>query len=125
MDKATLVGLDVEAGSRVVSALEEAGIGVKVALWMTTPEYEEGRLVIASPALDQTNPLKAYERVAEILHGEFYYSLPPILILRMRDPFIQNLRNFFGKTKSVLGMRLGGQTIGNRFISDAYVYKIP
>jgi len=124
MDKATLVGLDIEAGSHVVSALENAGIGVKVAMWMTTPEYEEGRLVIASSALDQTHPLKAYEKIAEILHGEFSYSLPPILILRMRDPFIQSLRHVFGKTKAVHGMRLGGQKIGNRFISDAYVYRI-
>ena len=124
MDKATLVSLDIEAGSRVVSRLENAGIGVKVALWMTTPEYEEGRLVLASSQLDQTNPLHAYEQVAQILQGEFSYSPPAILILKMRDPFIQQLRQFFGKTKSVEGMRLGGQIIGNRFVSDAYVYKI-
>lgn len=124
MDKATLVGLDIEVGSQVVSALENAGIAVKVALWMTTPEYEEGRLVIASPALDQAHPLRAYERVAEILQGAFTYSLPPILILRMKDPFIQSLRRLFGKAKSVQGMRLGGQTIGSRFISDAFVYRI-
>ena len=124
MDKATLVGLDIEAGSRVVSALENAGIKVKVALWMTTPEYEEGRLVIAAFALDQTHPLKAYEKVARILNGDFHYSLPAILIMRMKDPFIQTLRNLFSKTASVDGMRLGGQMIGNRFILDAYVYKI-
>jgi hypothetical protein len=124
MDKATLVGLDIEAGSRVVSALENARISVKVALWMVTPEYEEGRLVISSTALDQTHPLRAYEKVAEILHGEFLHSLPPILILRIRDPFIQKLREIFGKTKGVEGMRLGGQTIGNRFISEGYVYRI-
>ncbi len=124
MDKATLVGLDVEAGSHVVAALERARISVKVAMWMTTPEYEEGRLVIASSALDQNQPLRAYEKVAEILHEDFSYSLPPILILRMRDPFIQALRQRFGKMKSVGGMRLAGQTIGNRFISDAYVYRI-
>jgi len=124
MDKATLVGLDVEAGSRVVEALDKAGVSTKVAMWMTTPEYEDGRLVIASSSLDQTRPMRAYERVAEILQKEFFYSLPPILILKMRDPFIQSLRAIFGKTHSVEGMRLGGQTIGNRFVSDAYVYRI-
>jgi hypothetical protein len=124
MDKATLVGLDIEAGSRVVSALENAKVSPKVALWMITPEYEEGRLVIAASALDQTHPLRAYEKVAEILHGEFFHSQPPILILRMKDPFIQKLREIFGNTKSVAGMRLGGQTIGHRYITDAYVYKV-
>jgi hypothetical protein len=124
MDKVALVGLDIETGSRVVAALEHAAIRINVALWMVTPEYEDGRLVIASSMLDQSDPLRAYERVAEILQGKFFHSLPPILILRMKDPFIQALRHIFGKTKTVEGMRLGGQTIGNRFISDAYVYKI-
>jgi len=124
MDKATLVSLDIEAGSRVVSVLENAGLPIKVALWMATPEYEEGRLVLASSRLDQTAPLRAYEQVAEILQGEFSYSPPAILILRMKDPFIQQLRQIFGKTRSVNGMRIGGQMIGNRFISEGYVYKI-
>lgn len=124
MDKATLVGLDIATGSEVVAALENAGVTINVAMWMATPEYEEGRLLIASSKLDQAHPLRAYERVAELLQGKFAYSLPPILILRMKDRFIQALRQVFARTKSVEGMRLGGQIIGDRFISDAYVYKI-
>ncbi len=42
----------------------------------------------------------------------------------MTDPFIKGLRKMFGKAKSVEGMRLGLQTIGGRFIEDAYVYRI-
>jgi hypothetical protein len=34
------------------------------------------------------------------------------------------LRRIFAKTKSVEGMRLGGQMIGDRFIEDAWVYRI-
>jgi len=124
MDKATLVSLDIETGSLVVSALETAKIPVNVALWMITPEYEDGRLVIASSALDQNQPLRAYQAVAHILGGQFAYSLPPLLILRMRDPFIKQLRDLFSKTSSVRGMRIGGQTIGNRYISEGYVYQI-
>jgi hypothetical protein len=124
MAAAALVGLELESGSRVISILEDAGIVLKVALWMTTPEFEEGRVVIASPSLDQSQPLRAYEMVAKILHGKFNQAAPPILILRMRDPFVQKLRQLFGKTASVDGMRLGGQTIGNRFVLDAYVYRI-
>ena len=124
MDKATLVGLDVETGARIVSVLEDAGIAVKVALWMVTSEYEAGRLVLASSSLDQVHPLRAYETVFEILHGKFVHETPLLLVLRMRDPFIQSLRQLFSKTESVEGMRLGGQMIGNRFIEDGYVYRI-
>ncbi|HZL25380.1 MAG TPA: hypothetical protein VFC39_02485 [Acidobacteriaceae bacterium] len=124
MDKATLVGLDVETGARIVSVLEDAGIAVKVALWMVTSEYEAGRLVLASSSLDQVHPLRAYETVFEILHGKFVHETPLLLVLRMRDPFIQSWRQLFSKTESVEGMRLGGQMIGNRFIEDGYVYRI-
>jgi hypothetical protein len=47
-----------------------------------------------------------------------------LMILPMSDPFIKGLRTTFGKTKSVEGMRLGGQLIGDRFIEDGCVYRI-
>jgi len=124
MDQATLVGLEIDKGRRIVSTLDHSGIDPKVALWLITPEYEDGRLVLASTKLDQTHPLRAYEEVAEALKGSFVYILPPMLILRMKDPFIKALRDRFGKTSDVEGMRLGGQSMGNRFITDAYVYRI-
>ncbi len=124
MATAALVGLELESGARVISILEDAGIVLKVALWMATPEFEEGRIVIASSSLDQAKPLRAYETVARILHGKFAQAAPPILILRMSDPFIRSLRQHFGKVASVEGLRLGGQMIGNRFVLNAYVYRI-
>jgi hypothetical protein len=124
MDKTALVGLEIADGELVVSALETRNIEIKVALWMITPEYEEGRLVIASDELPQEEPLKDYEKVAVILHESFAHQLPPILIMRMSDPFIAALRKLFAETRSVHGMRLGGQRIGNRYVEDAYVYKI-
>jgi hypothetical protein len=42
----------------------------------------------------------------------------------MTDPFVRQLRRRFGKAKSVEGMRLGGQLFGDRYIEDAYVYRI-
>ncbi len=124
MDQATLVNLDVDAGAKVLEALDDAKLKVAVALWMESSDYSNWRLVLSSPAFDQTHPLKAYEQVAMALHGHFVYDRPPILILPTKDPFIKELRRLFGKTQNVTGMRLGGQTIGNRFISNAYVYRV-
>ena len=49
---------------------------------------------------------------------------PPVMILPMSDPFIKELRRIFGKAKIVEGMRPGGQMIGDRFVQDAYTYRI-
>lgn len=124
MDQATLVSPDVSAGSRALSALDTAGIKQIVALLAVFPEYDDWRMIISSPSLDQTRQLKAYEQVTEALKGRFIYTLPTIMVLPTRDPFIRELRNLFGKAKDVAGMRLGGQRLGNRFVSNAYVYRI-
>jgi hypothetical protein len=74
--------------------------------------------------MDQTEKRKAYEEVFEALQGRFHYTLPPIMVLPTKDPFIRDLRKLFGKAKDVTGMRLGGQKIGNRFVDNAYVYRV-
>jgi hypothetical protein len=124
MDQATLVSPDINAGGQALAELDAAGVKPVAALLMVSPEYGDWRLVLSSPSLDQAHQLKAYEKVAEILAGRFVYRLPPILILPTKDPFIRELRRIFGKTKDVNGMRLGGQTIGNRFIDNAYIYRV-
>jgi hypothetical protein len=49
---------------------------------------------------------------------------PSKMILSMTDPFIRQLRHLFAKARSVDGIRLGGQRIGNRFVEDACVYRV-
>jgi hypothetical protein len=124
MDQATLVNLDINAGLKVIDTLDAEKLRVAVALWMLSPDYSDWRLVLASSTFDQSHPLRAYEQAAEALHGRFAHMRPPILILPIRDPFIRELRRIFGKASDVTGMRLRGQTIGDRYISDAYVYRI-
>jgi hypothetical protein len=124
MDQATLVGPDLTIGREIVSVLDAAQIKQITALFVLFPDYSDWRLVLSSPSLDQDHSLKAGKRVHEILQGKFDYGLPTLMILPTRDTFIKALRNMFSKAASVEGMRLGGQTFGDRFISDAYVYRI-
>jgi|SRR5579863_2683260 len=126
MDKAALVSVDVESGARLVKALDEAKLKVRVALWFFSPEYEDWRFVLASRRLDEASPLAAYGMVHDALTvaGITLRETPPLMIMRVDDSFVRELRRLFGKTKDVEGMRLGGQLIGDRFVEDAYVYRI-
>jgi len=126
MDKATLVTSDLAVGDELVKALDEASLPPTVALWVHLPEYGDWRFALASPALDNAQPAAAYGLVHKALKSA---NMPPELtptlsIFRMSDPFIKDLRRIFGKTKSVRGMRLGGQLIGDRFLEDAIAYRI-
>ncbi len=121
-----MVSLDITRGSELLDALDRAKVRVGVALWMFSSEYEDWRLVVASRQFDSLDLRDAYRLIHDSLapSGFTPKSTPPITILPMADPFIKELRRLFGKTKSVQGMRLGGQMIGDRFVQDAYVYRI-
>lgn len=124
MDQAILVGPDIEIGREALDALDIAGIKPVVALMAALPEYGDWRFLLSAPTLDQDHLLKAHQQVSAILRGHFIYRLPITMILPLKDPFIRQLRKTFGKAKDVTGMRLGGQMIGNRFVDNAYVYRI-
>jgi hypothetical protein len=124
MDRNALVSLDLSEGAEVISALEDHGVNISLAMWMITPQYEDGRLFIASEDLPQDDILKDYEKVVGILREKFVRELPLFSILRLDDALVQDLRKRFGKSQGVRGIRLGGQIIGNRYIEEGYVYRI-
>ena len=95
-------------------------------MWAFLAEYEDWRLVLAARKLDAMERREAYGLLHDCLTagGITSEKTPAIMIIRMADPFIKELRRIFGKAKSVEGARLSGQMIGDRFVEDAYVYRI-
>ncbi len=126
MVKTTLVNVDLERGLQVVRALEAGHLKIGAALWLYATEYEDWRVFISARAFDELKPRAAHHYLDELLiaAGLPPETTPPIVILPMTDPFIKALRRMLGKTKSDEGMRLGGQMIGDRFVVDAFVYRI-
>jgi hypothetical protein len=126
MDKAAMVSLDIDRGAKLLDTLLGAKVKVNVALWMYLSEYEDWRLVLSARQFDKLGLRAAYGLVHDSLDAAGFTpeKTPPIMILPMADPLIRELRRLFGKTKCVEGMRLGGQMIGDRFVEDAYVYRI-
>lgn len=83
-------------------------------------------MFLASRKFDDGTLQDAYGLLHEALDAAEFplEQTPTVVIMRTSDAFIKTLRKIFGKAKSVEGMRLGGQTIGNRYLDDAYVYRI-
>jgi len=126
LDQAALVTTDFMGGLAILHALDRTDLSINVALWLHSPEHDDWRFVLASRRLDAAAPSEAYGLVHDALAGAgvSLEHTPVLLILKMSDPFVRALRRTFGKTKSVEGMRLGGQLIGDRFVSDALIYRI-
>ena len=126
MAATALVNFDFDSAEMAIRALDAAGRDPDVALWAKLPDYESWRLVIASTKIDQDSPLAGYRQINEALERASIpvHRQPTILLRPMRSPMIKELRSVFGKTASVYGMRLGGQTFGDKYIEDALVYRI-
>ncbi len=126
MDKAALVNFDIESGEKVIEALDRDGKEPNVALWAKLPEYEDWRLVIASDHIVQTGSLHPYAQINEAMEkaGISISRRPNVFLRPMDKPFIRALRNMFSKVADTYGMRLGGQTFGDQYIEEAFVYRI-
>lgn len=126
MDKAPLVTNDLANGIQWLKALDDSHLETSVALWVYLPEYEDWRFALSSRRLDAVDIAEAYGLVHDAFEraGFSLRSTPTLLILPMKDSTIRELRRMFGKAKSIEGMRLGGQMIGDRFIEDAIVFRI-
>lgn len=126
MSQALLVNIDLDAGAEILRIVDKAGVNVSVALWVNLDEYSDWRLLMSSRQFDVAGPHKASGLVFDALNAAGFpvEKTPTILILPMADPTVRSLRRIVAKAKTVEGMRLGGQQIGNRWVEDAYVYRI-
>jgi hypothetical protein len=126
MGTAALVSFDIENGQSVIKALDDDGKDPNVALWAKLPDYENWRLVLASDRLDQSSPFSGYSEINEAMEkAQIPINRQPTVFLRpMSNPMIQELRRAFGSTADTYGMRLGGQMFGDKYLEDAFVYRI-
>ena len=126
MDKTAMVSIEIDTGAELVEKLERAKVKVSVALWAYLSEYSDWRMILSSRQFDSLDLRDALGLIHDSLDaaGIKPERAPLVMILPMNDPFIRDLRRHFAKAKSVEGMRLGGQMFGDRFIEDAYVYRI-
>jgi len=126
MGTASLVSFDIDNGNEVIKALDADGKAPNVALWAKLPDYEDWRLVIASDRLNQLSQISANREIVAAINraGISPHRQPTISMRPMDNPMIQALRSTFASTSDTFGMRLGGQMFGDRYLEDAFVYRI-
>ncbi|MCX6594440.1 MAG: hypothetical protein NTZ56_23240 [Acidobacteria bacterium] len=125
MAKEALVDIDVVRGRELLDALDQAKVPVPVAFWLRNEEYDEWRLILATPWYGpKGSPNPFLDLARAIPHKDHLIDDLHVALKTMQNPLIKSLRSIFGRTKSVEGMRLGAQMIGGIWVDDAYVYRI-
>ena len=126
MHTAALVSVDIDSGLKLLDILDKANLKVGVALWACLAEYEDWRLILSAKEFDSHTLMDAYGLMHKALDDAKFpqAKTPVVMIVPRTETFVKQLRKYFAKTSSVEGMRLGGQMFGDRFILDAYVYRV-
>ena len=124
MDKAVLVGPDLDKGSKIVQILDDAGLKVNVAFWALLSDYSDWRLFLASRKFDAIELAAAYGLLHKALDagGISLRETPIIGIFHNTDPFIRALRKECRNAR--IGRRLGPYMVGNRSVEDGYIYRV-
>jgi hypothetical protein len=95
-------------------------------LWAKLPDYDNWRLLLASDRFDQSSQFSGYSEINEAMDkaGIPIHRQPAIFMRPMNNSMIKALRKTFASTSDVYGMRLGGQKFGDKYLEDAFVYRI-
>jgi hypothetical protein len=121
MGKATLVEPDIEAGAKLVKALERNDFPLSAALWIYTSDVDEWSLLVASPLVDKYGPHLAYKDLRDASGTKSPVPLSRITLVSDQNPLIELLRGAFSVQGG--GIRLTSSSIDGVLIEDAYLYR--
>ena len=130
MDTALLVMFPLEAGRKLVQKLEKSGFEVQAAFWNYNVSLDEWRLMIASPYVESSGTLKAYQKVNALLPevtsevnslvNQIY--MENVTVVKPSNDLIRALRETIRVDASDEPVWLHRTYRGDQYIDQAYIY---
>jgi hypothetical protein len=115
-----------DSGRQIIEELDRVDFDVVAAFWLYSSEFNEWRLMIASPVVDASGPKAAYTIVQEALKRFSFdpsvLALHNISVLGRDDPLVHLFRNAI-RFPGLGGTRLTRYRVSGVFIEDAYIYR--
>ncbi len=125
MVKEILTEQMIAAGAQLTHSLDQANWPVVASLWLFDVEINLWHLMIASPAVDEAGPLKAYTRIDEALHTSGTpLVLNDITAVSPKHPIVRALASAYATGREIEGRRVFRSAVAGQFIDDAYVYRL-
>jgi hypothetical protein len=124
----------IEAGERLLRALDKRGWPVEAALWYQPvgegPAGEPWVLMLASRSVAEAGPKEAYRHVLQALRHEGQgaarrLQLEHIVVVKPIHGVIERLARVVRTgPRDVAGQRLSSNAVGGTIVGDAYVYRM-
>ncbi|MBI2843759.1 MAG: hypothetical protein HYX78_10200 [Armatimonadetes bacterium] len=118
----------VRAGEQLTRHLDEFGFGVTASFWLYTSDWNEWRLVIASPRVEAEGPRAAYAAIDEVLSREpedikAELGLHNITAIDPSSRLVKAFQSAVRTGGGISGIRFSRSRADDMYIEDAYVYR--
>jgi hypothetical protein len=120
-----LVDRQIGDGARLLAALDAAGLEIPVAFWEYRSEWDEWRLVITAPEIDEIGRLAMYAKIQDALRAQPSVSrlFDRVSLVRPDDSRVQGIQTTYHVANDSEGVWLGRTAVGRVFFEDAYLYR--
>lgn len=115
-----------DQGALLTRLLIDAGVTVDASLWWFEPELNSWRLLFGISEVDRKGPIEIYKTIRSTIArnktalGDL--DLKDISVLSPRDSLLKVLSGPLRVPSG--GLRFSRNTVGGRFIEDAYIYRL-
>ena len=125
MATAELVTDFIDAGRKLTSALDAAGIEVRSAFWLYDAEARDWRLTLAMPLVEERGVASTYDEIVKVLRTTPIPGLfmRQIAVVRPSDELVVALRKAIQTGPTLASVRLTNSAVDNILIDDAYIYR--
>lgn len=116
----------IEAGEKLVRALDAASIPVTAAFWLLSDEDVGWRLVIVSPEVAKVGARQFYGRLDDCLRtlGDLELSISHITAARPDDATVSLLRAALKTSEGISRIRFTRNVIKGVLIPDTLIYRL-
>jgi hypothetical protein len=126
LDNAILVGPNIDAGKRLLQALDIAKIKVDAAFWFYREASEDWRLYIATPLVQELGPRMAYSKVLDVLREERIQDLDfwKLSVVDVTDSLVTVLRLAVSTDAGISDISVNGNSVNGVYIRAAHIYRM-
>ena len=118
----------IDAGEKLLEALDASGLKVRAAFWFFSPEPGVWKLMVSIPGLVGQGPKKAYKRIqaclAKIAEAAPSLSLDDVVLAKGGEPILDLLRRAIRTGPGISGIRFTNNVVNGALIHDAYIYRL-
>jgi hypothetical protein len=126
MAPGTLVENQIDDGRKLLDRLAEAGFVVRAACWLKPVEVDRWSLYIATPAVDEKGPLKAYGQVIPVLEslGDEWITSSDVTLVGAKHPIVKEALDILRRYPHRTPIRPPRSVLGGIPIEEVYVYPL-